>query len=186
MLEIGRFHAAIVECHAGAAALDALRVPEGVHACRVAPDELLLLAAPSRVGELLQRATAHLAVAEPRALVVDQSDGWTIFSLAGDGGLTALAQLALFPVREHRPAFLQGAVAGGPAKLLLLPGVVHLLVPFALRDHVEARLRDVCAARPFRIAAGEAPFTPSSAATAGPASGHASSHPSGHLPGPRS
>lgn len=158
MLEIGRCHAAIVECHAGAAALDALKVPAGVHACRVAPDELLLLAAPARVAELLQRATAHLAVVEPGALVVDQSDGWTIFSLAGDGGLTALSQLAQFPIRERRPAFLQGAVAGGAAKLLLLPGVVHLLVPFALGDHVEGRLRDVCAARPFRLAPAEAPF----------------------------
>ena len=54
----------------------------------------------------------------------------------------------LFPFPERRPAFLQGAVAGGSAKLLMLPGVVLLLVPFALRDHVERRLREVCAATP--------------------------------------
>ena len=158
MLEIGRFHAAIVECHAAAAALDALKVPPGAHACRVAPDELLLIAAPGRLDELLQRARAHLAVVEPGALVLDQSDGWTIFSLAGDGGMTALSQLALFPIRQRRPAFVQGAVAGVSAKLLLESGVIHLLVPCAAGDHVAGRLRDVCAARPFRLAAGEAPF----------------------------
>ncbi|MBP9144705.1 MAG: hypothetical protein KBF21_12265 [Thermoanaerobaculia bacterium] len=177
MLEIGRFHAAIVECHAGAAALDALRIPADVHACRVAPDELLLLAAPARAAELLQRASAHLAVVEPGALVADQSDGWTIFSLAGDGGMSALAQLAQFPIRERRPAFLQGAVAGGAAKLLLLPGVVHILVPFALRDHVEGRLRDVCAARPFRLATSESPFAPIFEVAAGSPTGPSSGFP---------
>ena len=102
MLEIGRFHAAIVECHAGEAALDALKVPAGVHACRVAPDEMLLLAAPSRLDELLQRATAHLAVVEPGALALDQSDGWAIFSLPGDSGLSVLMHLALFSMPKRR------------------------------------------------------------------------------------
>lgn len=169
MLEIGRLHAGIVECHAGAPALDALPVPPGVHACRVAPDEVLLVAPPSRTDELLRRATATLAVVEPGSLVVDQSDGWAIFSLPGEEGMLALRQLALFPFPERRPAFLQGAVAGGSAKLLMLPGVVLLLVPFALRDHVERRLREVCAATPVRIAAVEAPLSPSSgSATLGP------------------
>lgn len=158
MLEIGRFHAGIVECHASAAALDALAVPPGVHACRVAPDELLLLASPSRTDELLRRAMATLAVAEPGALVVDQSDGWTIFGLPGEEGMRTLRQLALFPFPERRPAFAQGAVAAGAAKLLMLPGVVLLLVPFALRDHVERRLREVCASAPLTMSVVEAPF----------------------------
>ena len=161
MLEIGRFHAGLVECHASAAALDALDargLPPGVHACRVAADELLLLASPSRTDELVRRATATLAVAEPGSLVVDQSDGWTVFGLPGEEGMLALRQLALFPFPERRPAFVQGAVAGGAAKLLMLPGVVLLLVPFALRDHVERRLREVCAATAVRLDALEAPL----------------------------
>lgn len=166
MLEIARFHACLIACHGSAPALDALAVPAGVQALRVAPDELLLLAPPARTDELLRRATAHLAVVEPGAVAVDQSDGWAIFGLPGhlpghssiDEGLLALRQLTVMPLPDRRPAFVQGAVAGGPAKLLLLPGIVHLLVPFALRDHVERRLRDVVAPAGVRIAESETPF----------------------------
>ncbi len=80
-----------------------------------------------------------------------------IFSLRGEAGLRALRMLAVFPFPEKRPAFLQGAVAGGSAKLLLLPGVVHLLVPYPLRDHLERRLRDV-AGPTVPIATEESPF----------------------------
>ena len=162
MLEISRFDACLIACHGSAAALDALAVPAGVQALRVAPDELLLLAPPARTEELLRRATAHLAVVEPGTIAVDQSDGWAIFGLAGhlpdDPGMLALRQLAVMPLPDRRPAFVQGAIAGGPAKLLLLPGVVHLLVPFALRDHVERRLREVAAPAAVRMATNEAPF----------------------------
>jgi hypothetical protein len=168
VLEIGRFRAALVECHASARALDALTVPAGTHLCRVTPDELLLLGAPERLDELLRRAIAQLAVVEPGGLVVDQSDGWTIFSLPGEAGLLALRQLSFLPIPERRPAFLQGSVAGGPAKLLFLDGLVHLLVPFALRDHLAGRLRDVLGVSGIgggvggvgtvRVADAEAPF----------------------------
>jgi hypothetical protein len=161
VLEVGRFRAGLVECHASARALDTLTVPAGAHLCRVAPDELLLLGAPERIDELLRRAIAQLAVVEPGALVVDQSDGWTIFSLPGEAGLLALRQLSFLPIPERRPAFLQGAVAGGPAKLLFVDGLVHLLVPFALRDHLARRLRDLFAAGgvgAVHIADAEAPF----------------------------
>lgn len=158
MLEIQRSHAAIVECHASPLALQSMPAMPRVHVCRVAPDELLLVAPPSLGDEVLRRATAHLTSAEPETLVLDQSDGWAVFSLRGDDVMEPLRKLAVFPFPEARPAFVQGAVAGGPAKLLLLPGVVHLLVPFPLRDHLERRLRDVCDAARTRIAHGEVAF----------------------------
>lgn len=161
MLEIQRSHAAIIECHASAAALDGLPTPPGAECCRVAPDELLLVASSSRVDELLRGAVTHLTSAEPGSLVLDQSDAWTVFSLRGDQEADAfqpLAQLSTMPFPAARPAFVQGAVAGGPAKLLLLPGVVHLLVPLSLRDHLDRRLRDVCDAARTRIGSGETPF----------------------------
>jgi hypothetical protein len=168
VLEIGRLYAGVVECHASPRTLDALTAPAGVHLCRVAPDELLLLAAPSRTDELLRRATAQLVVAEPGALVVDQSDGWAIFRLPGnlpghlpDEGMLALSQLALFAMPARRPSFVQGAVAGGAAKLLLLPGFVLLLVPYALRDHVARRLREVGAGFAVQLADDESPYLPS-------------------------
>jgi hypothetical protein len=155
-LEIRRCCAAVVECHASAAALQSLPGLPGVHACRVAPDELLLLAAPSRVDDLLRQAQAQLAAAEPDALVLDQSDGWVIFSLHGEAALDLLRMLSVLSIPEARPAFVQGAVAGGSAKLLFLPGVVHLLVPYPLRDHIDRRLREVGGAR-VRIATTETP-----------------------------
>ena len=161
MLEIQRSHAAILECHASVGALSTMPAMARVHACRVAPDELWLLAPPALTADVLRRAEAHLASVEPGTLVVDQSDGWAVFSLRADDAAEALrplAHLAVFPFPEARPAFVQGAVAGGPAKLLLLPGVIHLLVPFPLRDHLERRLRDVCDAARTRIGAGEVPF----------------------------
>lgn len=158
MLEIQRCHAAIVECHAGASALDALPAQPAVERCRVAPDELLLVAPPAMLDDVLRRAAAHLAGAEPAALVLDQSDGWAIFTLRGDDAMAPLARLSVIAFPTTRPAFVQGAVAGGSAKLLLLSGAVHLLVPFPLRDHLKRRLRDVCDAARTRIAPGEAPF----------------------------
>lgn len=158
MLDIHRSHAAIVACHASASALDSMPAMPCVDVCRVAPDELLLLTSPSNGGEVLQRATTHLTNAEPATLVLDQSAGWAIFSLRGDDAMPPLLQLSAIPFPETRPAFVQGAVADGPAKVLLLPGVVHVLVPFALRHHLERRLRDVCDAR-ARLAIDEAPLT---------------------------
>jgi hypothetical protein len=181
VLEIRRCHAAIVGCHASAAALELLaRLPSPrlevgesavggggdsvVERLRVAPDEMLLLAPPSRLEEVRRWATTAVNKVEPGALVLDQSDGWAIFSLLGDDGLVALRQLAMFPFPETRPVFLQGAVAGGSAKLLLLPGVVHLLVPYPLRDHVERRLRDVCGPARLLFGSGEVPFRSAAAA----------------------
>jgi len=156
-LEIRRSCAAVIECHASAAALQSLPALPGVHGCRVAPDELLLLAASSLVDEVLRQARTLLASAEPDTLVVDQSDGWVIFSLHGEAALELLRMLSVLPFPEARPAFVQGAVAGGSAKLLLLPGVGHLLVPYPLRDHIDRRLREAGGAR-VRIATTETPF----------------------------
>lgn len=157
MLDIQRSYAAIIACHASAAALDSMPARSRVHPCRVAADELLLLAPPSLGEEVLRQATAHVTGAERGTLVLDQSDGWVIFSLRGDDAMRPLRQLSVIPFPDTRPAFVQGAVAGGAAKVLLLADVVHLLVPFALRQHVERRLRDVCGAS-ARIATRETPF----------------------------
>ena len=157
-LEIGRSCAAVIECHASAAALTSLPALPGVHACRVASDELLLLAPPSLGDEVLRLAKAYLTSVEPGTLVLDQSDGWVIFSLHGEAAMEELRMLSVIPFPEARPAFVQGAVAGGSAKLLLLPGVVHLLVPYPLRDHVDRRLREAGGVR-VRITTEEAPIT---------------------------
>jgi hypothetical protein len=157
VLDIARTHAAIIACHASEEALDSLPAGPDVHACRVAEDELLLIAPPALGAATHERAAAHLARADASALVLDQSDGWAAFSLRGSGALRVLAQLSVISFPASRPAFVQGAVAGGPAKILLVAGAVHVFVPFTLRHYVEGRLRDVCG-NLARITATEVPF----------------------------
>ncbi len=144
MPNVERTRAAIVECHAGAAALDAMPSIPSAHACRVAPDELLLVGPPALAENLLRTAAAHLGAAESGTLVVDQSDAWAVFTIRGDDALRPLQQLSANPIPSARPAFMQGAVAGGAAKVLLVESAVHILVPYTLRDHLAGRLCDVC------------------------------------------
>lgn len=147
MLSIERTHVAVVTCCAAPPALDALAVAPEAHNCRVAPDEVLVVAPPSRVAETARRAAERLAATDPTALVLDQSDGWSAFTLRGDEATSVFAQLSVLPLPSARPAFVQGAVAGGSAKVVLLNDAIHVLVPSTLRDHVASRLNDVCAGR---------------------------------------
>ena len=91
-IELSRF--TVVACFAGPQALDALPVQPEAHRCRVAPDELLLVAAtPELAGVTERRAIEHFAGAGNDALVVDQSDGWCVFTLRGDEAENVFAAL---------------------------------------------------------------------------------------------
>ena len=148
MLDINRTNAAVIACYADPQALDSLPVvPPGTHGCRVAPDELLLVAPPTERAETERWAADHFASADPSAMVLDQSDGWSAFTLRGDEAPSVFAQLSDVPLPLRRRAFLQGAVAGGSAKILLLDDAIHVLVPSTLRDNFAGRLRDVCGGR---------------------------------------
>ena len=157
MPNIQRTHAAVVACHASAAALDSMPSIPNAYACRVAPDELWLVAPPELLAATERCVVDYCARTEPTALVLDQSDGWSTFTLRGDEGLGIFAQLSSIPVPSTRPAFVQGAVAGGPAKVLLLDGVIHVLLPLTLRHHMAARLQDVCGS--VFISSAESPLT---------------------------
>ena len=148
MLNITRTNAAIIACYADPRALDSLPViPPGTHGCRVAPDELLLVAPPKERAETERWAADYFASADPSAMVLDQSDGWSAFTLRGDEAPSVFAQLSDVPLPLSRRGFLQGAVAGGSAKILLLADAIHVLVPSTLRDNLAGRLRDVCGGR---------------------------------------
>jgi hypothetical protein len=144
VLSIERAHAAVVACFASPQALDTLPAYPDTHRCRVAPDELLLVTPPALLEDTERRAAAHFAAADPAALVLDQSDGWSAFTLRGDEADSVFARLSTVPLPAQRPAFLQGAVAGGGAKIIALDACLHLFVPSTLRHHLAARLGDVC------------------------------------------
>lgn len=164
MLEIARLRAAVVECQATGPALDALKPPASVVCCRVAKEELWWIAEPERAEALAAAATRELAASAGEALVVDQSDGWALFLLPGAAGRDLLRDLALFPVpapdARAQWAFAQGAVAGGPAKVLAFADRTYLFVPYPLRDHLSRRLREVGSVAGVRVVPGEGSFVP--------------------------
>ena len=119
-------------------ALDRVQTPAGVAQGRVAPDELLWLGDPERASELAAEGTRQLAGAGERAVVVDNSDGWTLFSLIGDGRADALARLSSLQLPDE--GFRQGKVAGVPGKLFSRPGRIDLLCTSDVRWFVHERL----------------------------------------------
>ena len=128
MLEVRRSEAHVVRCLARPETLDALPETVGVHACRVAPDELLL------VGEAAEIDLAN-------GLAVDETGGWAAWTLSGPDAVEALGRLSALP---PGPGFLQGAVAGVPAKAIVGETEIHLLVAASLAHHVEERVRAAC------------------------------------------
>jgi hypothetical protein len=118
----------VIRCLARPETLDALPGRAGVHACRVAPDELLLVGEPAEID---------LA----GGLAVDETGSWAAWTLSGPAAVEAFARLSALP---PDPGFLQGAVAGVPAKAIVGEQEVQLLVAASLAHHVEERLRTAC------------------------------------------
>jgi hypothetical protein len=119
-------------------ALDRVQTPAGVTQGRVAPDELLWLGDPENASALEAEGKRQLAGAGERALVVDNSDGWALFSLLGDGRADALARLSSLQLPDE--GFRQGKVAGIPGKLFSRPGRIDLLCTSDVRWFVHERL----------------------------------------------
>jgi hypothetical protein len=119
-------------------ALDRVQIPPGVKHGRVAPDELLWLGDPEQAGALEAEGKRQLAGAGERALVVDNSDGWTLFSIVGDGRADALARLSSLRLPDE--GFRQGNVAGVPGKVFARAGRIDVLCTSDVRWYVRERL----------------------------------------------
>jgi hypothetical protein len=119
-------------------ALDRVQTPPGVEQGRVAPDELLWLGDPEQAAALEAEGTRQLAGAGERALVVDNSDGWALFSIVGDGRADALARLS--SLRLPDKGFRQGKVADVPGKVFARPGRIDVLCTSDVRWYVRERL----------------------------------------------
>jgi hypothetical protein len=121
--------------------LDGLDRFDGAFACRVAPDELLLIAPagvlPDGVPDLLRER-------DPHAVAVDQTAGWTVWTLAGSDAVGAFARLSEIPPPTQRPAFVQGAIAEVPSKAIFLLDRVCILVPSSAADHMRRRVLTAC------------------------------------------
>lgn len=138
MLELEETKAGVVRCLAAREVLERFPVIPGAIRCRVAPDELLLLVPARPPEEVVAEAVAALG---EDGLVVDQSGGWTVWTLTGAEKEEALARLSAVPPRS---GFLQGRIADVPAKAVVLDNRVHLLVAASHGAYVEERIRSAC------------------------------------------
>jgi hypothetical protein len=171
--------AAVIACMARPDALDGLYDVIGcggavdalaaAHACRVAGDELLLVAPLGARAEVHARVRARLAGLDAAALVIDQTDGWAAFTLAGPDARRLFSRLSALPLPAAAPRFVQGAVAQLPAKVLVLADALHVLVPAPAAHHFATRALEAGRALGVRLrAAAELPVLPE-AGTAVPA-----------------
>ena len=103
---------------ADAATLDVARWTAGALALRTAPDEVLLIG-----GSLVD-------IADPYAIVVEDG-GWCGAWMPAAQADPFLRSAAAWPMRDDRPAFVQGMIAGLPLKVWLEDNRVLFIVPAA-------------------------------------------------------
>ena len=120
-------------------ALDALKAPAGVRAGRVAGDEVLWVGDPEHAGELLKALESQLGKLGNRAAVVDHSDGYALFSLAGAQREELFARVS----SVRTPAgggFVQGSFAGVPARIFCSKERLEVIVTSDVAWFVGGRL----------------------------------------------
>ena len=120
-------------------ALDKLTPPPGVRAGRVAGDEVLWVSEPARADELVQALGAQLSGYGNRAAVVDHSDGYALFTLAGEGREELFARLSSIRVPQT-DAFVQGNFAGVPSRIFRRHDRLEVIVTSDVAWFVGGRL----------------------------------------------
>lgn len=113
------------------------RVSDLPGACRVSPAEVMLLGDVSI--EVLERA---VRAEDPDAVLLDVSDGWALVPLEGPNAREAFARLSELALPAE--GFVQGAVAGVGARVLILRDAIDLLVPAMFEAHVRTRVEADC------------------------------------------
>lgn len=136
MLELALTRATVVLCSASPDAVDTVEAVGD--ALRVAPDEALLLGPDGSAEALIAAATARSAALDDDAVVLDATDGWTIWTLGGDAARMAFAYLSAIELPDE--GFVQGEVARVHAKVVVRGDRVHLLVPAMWSAHLRSRI----------------------------------------------
>lgn len=154
MLELHPTRVAAVSCFASTEAAEAATQTARAYPCRVAPDEVLLLARAGTAAKVAEAATAGTQAQDPDAIVIDTTDGWTAWTLVGPQAREAFARLSALVLPDE--GFTQGAVAHVPVKVVALADRVHLLVPAIWGAYLRERIFAV--GLPVREAAEPAPW----------------------------
>lgn len=147
MLELHAVSTGVVGCFGRPATLDQLT--EGAAtptrwaaelSVRVAPDELLLLTDARHVSEIEDK----LQSLDGGSLVFDLSSGYATWALAGDDRLEAFCRLSAIKLPDP-PATAQGLVAHVPAKVIVRPEELLLMVSSGYSHHIRERVLGACA-----------------------------------------
>jgi sarcosine oxidase gamma subunit len=120
-------------------ALDKLTPPPRVRTGRVAADEVLWVSEPARAGELVEALGAQLSGYGNRAAVVDHSDGYALFTLAGEQREQLFARLSSIRVPPV-DAFVQGNFAAVPARIFRSQDRLEVIVTSDVAWFVGGRL----------------------------------------------
>lgn len=108
------------------------RAMDAGEACRIALDEVMVLGeAPDALG-------AAVREADPDALVLDVTDGWSVLELVGASAREAFARISELEPPES--GFVQGEVARVGVRILAGGDRLRLLVPAMWTDHVRERI----------------------------------------------
>jgi hypothetical protein len=145
VLELRAVPAQVFGCFGRPAALDQLAAAAEV-GFRVAPDEMLLLTLreddtrAQRFSEL----ESSLGSLDGGGLVLDLSDGFAVWAVAGELRFEAFSRLSALQLSES-PACVQGLVAHIPTKIVVQTDSLLLIVPSVLSHHLRKRVLTSCA-----------------------------------------
>lgn len=142
MLELALTRVSVVDCASDAASLDALAASTHMLVLRIAPDEALVVGPPGDADALVDEMRSSVTGVDPDGVVVDATDGWTVWTLSGEDAPHAFARLSAVALPDE--GWIQGRVAGVPAKAIVDPGAIHVLVAAMWSDHVRSLVRAIC------------------------------------------
>lgn len=130
--------AAKVRCFAPPAALDKLATPAGTLRGRIAPNEVVFVGEPGTAAGLVATCTAALESEGRSAMVVDHTDGWTVFSLTGEGAEDVFARISMVPLPPvgEAPAFFMGRIGDVASKGFRREGRIDFMTGRETSRHV--------------------------------------------------
>ena len=134
--------AAKVRCFGQKSVLDGLTQPAGTLIGRITDDEVIFVGQPGTAAALVEDLQGQLASEGNAALVIDHTDGWSFFSLVGEGCEEVFAREANWklPVSDGAPVFTVGRVCHVAGKLFVRPNRIDIMTGAEVHLHVREAL----------------------------------------------
>jgi hypothetical protein len=144
VLEFRSAQSTVIHCFAEPDVLDAMHAPDGAMTFRIAGRELICMASGREGAAIMAALSAAIKNVDPNALLLDRSDGWSVFALSGEDCAKAFGRLCTTPLPQA-PGFFQGAIGTVPAKAVVLEDRIYLIVSSILGHHIRERILEACA-----------------------------------------